>query len=433
MDNILDAYGSESDEELISDNARTVENSTFKWNPQSQYKRHRKSPPLEPKVRVYVSKRRKKVEENSAQEKVINEKPITNEHDGSLAARPFPLLNIPSRIQSTLEASFEHQTINSQKRFGAIPIRQYYHLPKDHVKGVNAIKWCGAFGQVLASASMDGTVRIWDVFRSKKCALILKHDGAVKDVQWDGQGKNILSGGYDKLVKLTDLETGTTIHTFSHPQFITSLRYHPINSHIFVSGMSKDGIISWDTRSHKLIKEFRKFWGSVNDLEFLPDGGELVTCSDYVVRNSADKNIVVWDFESATSISNQIYQEAFSCTALRIHPLQRHFTAQSNANYIAIFSIEKPWKLDKRKRFEGHYVNGHPIRFNFSPEPDQGRYLASGDSNGGIFFYEWSTSKIVKTIENAHHQAICTDISWHPVLRGTMASCGWDGSVRIWE
>ncbi|CAG8600072.1 1448_t:CDS:2 [Ambispora leptoticha] len=339
------------------------------------------------------------------------------------------ILDVPSRILSAIKDNREI-TANKHDRFNnsAIPKRQLITLSKEHIKGVNAIKWCGEFGQVLASASMDGTVRIWDVFRSKECVRVISHDGAVKDIQWNSEGKTILSCGYEKLVKLTDLETGTTIQSFSHPQFVTSLRFNPSQSNVFVAGMTKDGLISWDMRANKIIKEFRKFWGSVNDLEFFPDSSQLLTCSDYVVRNSADKNIVVWD---ATAVSNQIYQEAFSCTALRIHPAQKHFVAQSNANYIAIFRLESPWRLDKRKRFEGHLVNGHPIRCNFSPEPDNGRYLISGDSNGAIFFYDWSTSKIVKSIENAH-QGPCTDVSWHPVLRGTVVSCGWDGRVLIW-
>ena len=64
--------------------------------------------------------------------------------------------------------------------------------------------------------------------------------------------------------------------------------------------MSKDGVITWDVRSNKSINQFRKFWGSVNDLEFLPTGKEILTCSDYVVRNAADKNIVVWDSDSVS-------------------------------------------------------------------------------------------------------------------------------------
>lgn len=62
--------------------------------------------------------------------------------------------------------------------------------------------------------------------------------------------------------------------------------------------MIKDGIQSWDIRTNKLIKESKKFWGSVNDLELFPNGSNILTCSDYVVRNAADKNIVVWDFDS---------------------------------------------------------------------------------------------------------------------------------------
>ncbi|CAG8446843.1 5265_t:CDS:2 [Ambispora gerdemannii] len=343
------------------------------------------------------------------------------------------ILDVPSRILSAIKVARE-KTDNKRGRFNnnsSIPKRQLFTLSKEHIKGVNAVKWCGEFGQVLASASMDGTVRIWDVFRSKECIRVISHDGAVKDIQWNSEGKTILSCGYEKLVKLTDLETGATIQSFLHPQFVTSLRFNPSQSNVFVAGMTKDGLISWDVRANKIIKEFRKFWGSANDLEFFPDGSQLLTCSDYVVRNSADKNIVVWDVGSATAVSNQIYQEAFSCTALRIHSAQKHFVAQSNANYIAIFRSESPWRLDKRKRFEGHLVNGHPIRCNFSLEPDNGRYLVSGDSNGAIFFYDWSTSKNIKSIENAH-QGPCTDVSWHPVLGGTVASCGWDGRVLVW-
>ncbi|CAG8545252.1 33301_t:CDS:2 [Gigaspora margarita] len=351
----------------------------------------------------------------STDEKVCITSKLSNESQLSITK----LLSLPSRIRSALDN--KHESINIE-RSSSIPRRQIISLPKEHTKGVNSLLWCGSFGQVLASASMDCTVRIWDIFRSKKC---------VQDIRWSINFNNLLSGGYDKIAKLSDVETGTTIQTFPHPQIVTALRYHPTQPNIFVSGMIQDGIRSWDLRTNKVIKETRKFMGSVNDIEFFPNGNNILTCSDYVVRNASDKNIMVWEIDSMTAISNQIYQEAFSCTALRFHPFRKHFVAQSNGNYIAIFGSEKPWKLDKRKRFEGHLVNGHPIRCNFSPEPDQGRFLASGDANGSIFFYEWSTSKIVKTIEDAHLGA-CVDVCWHPLLNGIVASCGWDGKVALW-
>ncbi|CAJ0638393.1 19065_t:CDS:2 [Entrophospora sp. SA101] len=318
------------------------------------------------------------------------------------------------------------------KQFSIIPKRKINTFStKNDDYHLTSILWCGSF--VLASASMNGSIKIWDVFRSKKCVQTIQHNGAVKDVQWDFNHNNILSGGFDNIVKLSDIEAGKTIQSFLHQEIITSLRFHPTQTNIFVSGMMKDGIKSWDIRSNKIIKETKKFWGGVNDLEFFPDGNKLLTCSDYVVKNAADKNIIVWDFDSMTSISNQIYQEAFSCTALRIHPLQNHFVAQSNGNYIAIFGIEKPWKLEKRKRFESHHVNGYPIRCNFSLESNKGgQFLASGDADGRIIFYDWFTTHPIKIIENAHRE-VCTDICWHPVLTNTFASCGWDGTISLWE
>ena len=62
-----------------------------------------------------------------------------------------------------------------------------------------------------------------------------------------------------------------------------------------------------------------------------------------------DKSILIWYF-----------QEAFTCTCLKVHPYESHFVAQSNGDYIALFSTRKPYKLNKFKRYEGHKV----IKFN---------------------------------------------------------------------
>ena len=167
-------------------------------------------------------------------------------------------------------------------------------------------------------------------------------------------------------------------------------------------------------------------------------------------------------YYQTTPISNQIYQEAYSCTAMRRHPYKSQFVAQSNANYVAIFGLEKPWKLNKRKvdyqlhnslspflfsknffhliqfdlslpdktpqRFERHIVNGYPIRCNFSLDA---KYLASGDANGSIFFYDYASSNIVKLIENAH-SSVSIDVVWHPVLKSVVATAGWEAGVSVW-
>lgn len=58
-------------------------------------------------------------------------------------------------------------------------------------------------------------------------------------------------------------------------------------------------------------------------------------------------------------INNFCYsiQERYSCTRLKLHPTSGHFLAQSHGNYIALFSVNRPFKMNKAKRFEGHKVS----------------------------------------------------------------------------
>jgi hypothetical protein len=46
----------------------------------------------------------------------------------------------------------------------------------------------------------------------------------------------------------------------------------------------------------------------VKDVCFLQDGGQFLSCGDLVSRDSADRNIMAWDFNSGAVLSNQIYQ-----------------------------------------------------------------------------------------------------------------------------
>lgn len=120
--------------------------------------------------------------------------------------------------------------------------------------------------------------------------------------------------------------------------------------------------------------------------------------------------------------------EAYTCPCVRRHPFDPFFVAQSNANYIAIFSSSPPFKLDKYKRYENHGVSGFPIKCNFSLD---GEKLASGSSDGSIYLYNYRSSKLVGKIK-AYEEA-CIDVAFHPIMPNVIASCSWNGDVSIFE
>ena len=74
---------------------------------------------------------------------------------------------------------------------------------------------------LLASASLDGTVRIWDVRAGKELVdPPLKHTGPVWCVAFSQDGRLLASGGGDRVVKVwvkVDAKTWKLGHTLHDP------------------------------------------------------------------------------------------------------------------------------------------------------------------------------------------------------------------------
>lgn len=57
--------------------------------------------------------------------------------------------------------------------------------------------------------------------------------------------------------------------------------------------------------------------------------------------------IPLWSFLS---------QERYTCPSLALHPREPVFLAQTNGNYLALFSSVWPYRMSRRRRYEGHKV-----------------------------------------------------------------------------
>ncbi|XP_033967568.1 WD repeat-containing protein 25 [Pseudochaenichthys georgianus] len=300
-----------------------------------------------------------------------------------------------------------------------------------HQGPVNTVQWCPVpqLSHLLLSASMDKTFKVWDGAESGRCLRVYTcHSGAVRDACWTPCGRRLLTGSFDNTAVITDVETGQQLVKLDNQFKVMCAVLHPSDPHVFLCGGYSSMVKAWDSRSCKVEKVYKAGVQQTLDILFLRGGVDFISSSDCVSRDSADRTLIAWDYQTTARLSNQIYQERFTCPSLALHPLEESFVAQTNGDYMAAFSSQRPFRMNKRRRFEGHKVEGYAVQCEFSLD---GSILASGSSTGSAHFYDYHNAHMLHTLR-AHSQP-CLCVAQHPVLPATAATCDWAGEIKVWQ
>jgi WD40 repeat protein len=143
-------------------------------------------------------------------------------------------------------------------------------------------------GKTLASASYDGTVRLWNMATYRLDAILNGHDGEVYSVAFSRKGRILASGGDDGKVRLWDVTTrGLDATLDGHAGEVNSVAFSP-NGKILASG-AKGTVQLWDVATHRLVGNLLTgHTGLVMSLAFSPDGTTLAV-------GGADGTAQLWD------------------------------------------------------------------------------------------------------------------------------------------
>ncbi|KAJ6622015.1 F-box-like/WD repeat-containing protein ebi, partial [Pseudolycoriella hygida] len=171
------------------------------------------------------------------------------------------------------------------------PIRSFH----GHRQIVNAIQW-NPQGQLLASCSNDGTIKLWSMAQDTCVRNIEGHWHYIDKIKWSPTGpgtanpnmKSILaSASQDHSVRLWDVELGRCILNADHyDNTVYTLEFSPDGKY-FASGGFDHFVYIWDVQSGLMICKYKTL-GEILNVCWLP-------CCTRVVAGCSDGKIFLLD------------------------------------------------------------------------------------------------------------------------------------------
>ena len=268
-------------------------------------------------------------------------------------------------------------------------------------------------GTRLATASADGTVKVWDATQGAELLTLSGHTNYVYSVAYSGDGARLVTGSEDGTAKVWNANIGEEVLTLSgHVDAVRDAAFSPDG--LLIATASVDGAAKvWSASTGELLRTLAGHGDGVEGVVFSPDSERLATAS-------RDGTAKVWDVATGTELltlsghTDWVYAIAFSPDGTRLVTASADRTA-------------KVWDASTGQELTTLYGHVHlVIGIAYSPD---GTRIATAAGDLTVKVWDAATGRELMTLPG--HNDWVYGVAFSPDGKHLATASG-DKTARIW-
>uniref|UniRef100_A0A4W4HDK1 Autophagy-related protein 16 domain-containing protein n=1 Tax=Electrophorus electricus TaxID=8005 RepID=A0A4W4HDK1_ELEEL len=272
-------------------------------------------------------------------------------------------------------------------------------LQDAHDGEVNAVRFSPG-SRILATGGMDRRVKLWEVIAGSHCeckGALTGSNAGITSIEFDSTGSYLLAASNDFASRIWTVDDYRLRHTLTgHSGKVLSARFLLDNARI-VSGSYDRTLKLWDLRSKVCMKTV--FAGS--------SCNDIVCTEQCVMSGHFDKKIRFWDIRAESIVSE--LELMGRVTSLDLNHDRTELLTCSRDDLVKIIDLRTN---TVRQTFsaQGFKCGSDFTRVTFSPD---GSYVAAGSADSVLYVWNVQTGKLDRSLDKNHSSAI-NSVSWSP-------------------
>ncbi|MDE0469894.1 MAG: VWA domain-containing protein [Candidatus Poribacteria bacterium] len=269
--------------------------------------------------------------------------------------------------------------------------------------------------QMIASGGWDKTVRLWDVNTGRELKKLTGHTRSTNSVSFSPDGQMIASASGDHTIRLWDVNTGRELKKLiGHTDDVFRLSFSP-DGQMIASGGPDNTVRLWDANTGRELKKLIGHTHWVQSVSFSRNSQTLASAS-------SDRTIRLWDVNTGRELKKLIGHTSWVWSVSFSPDGQTLASGSGDGDHtIRLWDANTGREL---KKLIGHTKTVHGVSFS-----SDGQTLASASNDDTVRLWDVNTGRELKKLIG--HTDGVHGVSFNPDGT-TLASGSFDHTIRLW-